>query len=165
MARKPVVAIVGSGEEGGRSIGLAREMGRLIAEKGWVLVTGGRDAGVMKAANRGAKEVAGSVTVGILPFARSTVCPDVDIPIYADTGQARNNIIVLTADAVIACGVEGPGTASEIALALKNGKQVILLAADRVSAEFFTQLGGSRVALADTPAAALAAAVLAIGAT
>lgn len=155
-----MVAIVGSGEDGSQSMELAREMGKLIAQQGWILVTGGRNAGVMKAANAGAKEVEGSLTIGILPFARSTVCPDVDIPICTEMGQARNNVIVLTAEVVIACGVEGPGTASEVALALKNGKPVVLLDPDPAAAEFFTQIGGSRVTVADSPAAALAAARL-----
>jgi len=50
----------------------------------------------------------------------------VDIPIVTDMGSARNNINVLSSDVIIACGM-GPGTASEIALAVKNGRKVILL--------------------------------------
>ena len=50
-------------------------------------------------------------------------------------------INVLTSDVVIACGVEGPGTVSEVALALKAEKPVILLGASAAARELF---GGMR---------------------
>lgn len=104
----------------------AFELGRQIALQGWVLVTGGRSAGIMDAASRGANE-AGGLTVGILPGAdRRQMSEFVDIPILTGMGSARNNINILTADVVVACGT-GAGTMSEIMLALKAGKQIILL--------------------------------------
>src|SRR5688572_14613180 len=63
MVRRPVIAIIGSGKDLEPAVSNARELGRLIAENGWVLITGGRDAGVMRAANEGAKEVTPSVTI------------------------------------------------------------------------------------------------------
>src|SRR5215213_3878227 len=129
MSRKPVIAIVGAGHDIALAVSNARELGRLIADRGWILITGGCDAGVMKAANEGAKEIEGSLTIGILPDSTSNVSPAVDIAIVTDIGQARNNVIVLSADFVIACGVDGAGTASEVSLAIKSGKPVILLAA------------------------------------
>jgi hypothetical protein len=58
---------------------------------------------------------------------------------------------VLTSDAVVACGVEGPGTASEVAHALIAGKPVILLAADEPVLTFFRRLrGGDRILEADS---------------
>ncbi|HEY2847727.1 MAG TPA: hypothetical protein VGI80_07905, partial [Pyrinomonadaceae bacterium] len=123
----------------------ARELGRLVGENGWVLISGGRDAGVMKAANVGAKQAKESLTIGILPDGTTEVSPDVDVAIVTDMGEARNNIIVLSADVVIACGVDNPGTASEVALAIKGGKPVILLGADEAASDFFRGVGGDRV--------------------
>jgi len=57
MARRPVIAIIGSGDDLETAVSIARELGKRIAENGWVVITGGRNAGVMKAANEGAKEI------------------------------------------------------------------------------------------------------------
>jgi uncharacterized protein (TIGR00725 family) len=146
---------VGTGREAEAAVANARELGRWIAENGWVLMTGGRDDGVMKAANEGAKEVEGSLTIGILPNREAEVSHAVDVAIITDTGEARNNIIVLSADVVIACGVEDPGTASEVALAIKNGKPVILLGANETARLFFTGVGGEKIHLAESPAEAV----------
>lgn len=135
----------GAGREIEPAVSNARELGRLIAENGWVLITGGRNAGVMQAANEGAKSAKVSLTIGILPNGNVEVSPDVDVAIVTDTGEARNNIIVLSADVVIACGVDGAGTASEVALAIKNGKHVILLEANADASAFFTNIGGQQI--------------------
>lgn len=109
-----------------KDIECAFEIGKGIAEQGWVLLTGGRNVGVMDAASKGAKE-AGGLTIGILPGAnRSSMSDFVDIPIVTDMGSARNNINVLSCDFVIACG-SGLGTASEIMLALKANKLVLFI--------------------------------------
>ena len=150
MSRRPVIAIVGSGETDETDMSNARELGRLVAERGCVLITGGRDAGVMKAANEGAKLAKESLTIGILPDGDTKVSPFVDIAIVTETGEARNNIIVLSADVVIACGVDDPGTVSEVALALKAGKPVILLNSDAAAVEFFRSLGGDGIHVADS---------------
>jgi uncharacterized protein (TIGR00725 family) len=146
---------MGQGEGADLSDRLHAELlGELIARERWVLLTGGREAGVMGAANRGAKRVPGSLTVGILPGPEAEASPDVDVVIVTDMGQARNNINVLSSDVVIACGRPGPGTASEIALALKAGKPVVLLAAEETEYAFFRELGP--ITRADTPAEAIA---------
>lgn len=104
----------------------AAEVGRLLAEKGFVVLTGGL-GGVMAAASKGAKE-AGGATVGILPGTEMTTPanPYVDVAIYTGMGEARNVINVKSCKAAIAIGGEY-GTLSEIALALKGGCPVILL--------------------------------------
>lgn len=145
MQRKPVIAIVGSGRETEPAISHASELGRLVADKDWVLITGGRDAGVMKAASEGAKQ-AGGLTIGILPDRKTQVAAAVGVAIMTDMGEARNNIIVLSADVVVACGVDDPGTASEVALAIKADKPVILLSAAPEAVEFFRVIGEVRVA-------------------
>ena len=101
----------------------AAEVGRLLAERGAVLVCGGR-GGAMEAACRGAKEADG-LTVGILPGSdRSEANPFVDVVLPTGLGEARNALVVGAADVVIAVG-GGYGTLSEVALALKAGKRVI----------------------------------------
>lgn len=119
----------------------AHELGRLIAERGWVLLTGGRPLGVMAAACAGAKQVPGSLTLGILPDSSGGESPDLDVAVFTGMGDARNEINVLTSDVVVACGVEGPGTTSEVALALKAGKPVILVGASSEAGAFFRTLG------------------------
>ena len=46
-----------------------------------VLLTGGRDVGVMHAANQGAKKVPTSLTVGVLPTTRDRISKYVDVAI------------------------------------------------------------------------------------
>jgi hypothetical protein len=106
---------------------LAQNTGREIARAGATLLCGGR-GGVMAAAAAGA-DAEGGQTVGILPGACSAETlpnPHLQVEIYTGMGQARNQILVLSADAVIAIG-GGWGTLSEIALALKQARPVVLL--------------------------------------
>lgn len=128
----------------------AFELGKRIAERGWVVLSGGRNEGVMAQVNEGAKSAQG-LTVGIIAGGDDRgICAAVDIPIITNMGSARNNINVLSSMVVIACGM-GPGTASEIALALKAGKPVILLTESQTSKNFFQELGGNKVYLATSP--------------
>lgn len=150
--RQSVIGVMGAGEPGAASLAAARELGRLLAERGWVVLTGGRPEGVMAAASAGAKQVAGSLTLGILPSAAGGEGPDVDVAVFTGMGEARNAINVLTSDVVVACGVEGPGTTSEVALALKAGKPVILLGAESGACDLFARMRGNALLLeAATP--------------
>jgi uncharacterized protein (TIGR00725 family) len=141
--RRPIIGIMGASEPDPNSLAAARELGALVAERGWIVLTGGRPVGVMAAACAGAKEIPGGMTLGILPGAEGGAGPDVDVAVFTGVGEARNVINVLTSDVVVACGVEGPGTASEVALALKAGKPVILLGASESAREFFGGLPSS----------------------
>ena len=124
--RKPVIGVMGGGQVDDRVRELARELGARIAERGWILLNGGRNAGVMAASARGAKEAGGTV-IGVLPDSHDQqASPDLDVAIVTGLGDARNVINVLSSDVVIACP-GGAGTLSEVALALKSGKSVILL--------------------------------------
>jgi Predicted Rossmann fold nucleotide-binding protein len=67
------------------------------------------------------------------------------VGIVTGMDNARNNINILSSDVVIACGYGGSGTASEIALALKSGKPVILLNERRECIDFFRAIGGKLV--------------------
>ena len=118
-----IVGVVGAGTAGQDILGMAEEVGGLIAEHGFTLICGGM-GGVMEASAKGAKD-AGGTTIGILPQPdRHTANAYIDIPIATSFGEGRNIIIVRTADLLIAVGGEY-GTLSEIAFALKMGKTVI----------------------------------------
>ena len=149
--RKTIIGVIGPGEDAGiDEIEAAFELGKLIALEGWVLLSGGRASGVMDAVNKGAK-AANGLTVGILPTGdTASMSTAVDIPIITDMGQARNNINVLSSKIVIACGL-GAGTASEIALAIKARKKVVLLFGNQEGRAFFKSLGKDSVYLVDTP--------------
>lgn len=100
--------------------------GALIAREGWVLLCGGCPWGVMEASARSAREQ-GGLTVGILPGCTAAEASAyIDIPILTNMGNARNCINVLSSNVVVALPGQA-GTISEIALALKNGRRVILL--------------------------------------
>ena len=117
------VAIVGDGRCSAAVAALAEAVGRELAQRGAVLVCGGL-GGVMEAACRGAK-AAGGLTVGILPgTSRQDANRYVDIPIVTGMGEARNVLVVQSAQAVIAIHGEY-GTLSEIAHALKLGIPVV----------------------------------------
>ena len=116
------VAIIGGHQCSPQEADWAETVGRALAERGAVLVCGGR-GGVMEAACRGAQQ-AGGVTIGILPGAEASEAnPHVTIPIVTGMGEARNAIIIRTAQAVIAIG-GGYGTLSEIGFALRQGLPV-----------------------------------------
>jgi uncharacterized protein (TIGR00725 family) len=120
------VAVVGASDAAPAALAEAEDVGRLLAERGAVVVCGGL-GGVMAAACRGAK-VGGGTTVGILPGDdRAEANAWVDVAVATGMGEARNALVVRTADAVIAVA-GGYGTLSEIALALRLGRPVAALA-------------------------------------
>jgi uncharacterized protein (TIGR00725 family) len=154
MSPRVLVGVIGPADASLEEKENAIAIGREIAERGWVLLSGGRDAGVMAAANSGARR-SGGLTVGILPDERGDVSPDVEIVIRTGLGSARNNIIALSADVLIACGA-GAGTTSEIALGIKAGRPVVLLGVEDIVFDYFRRLGGELVRRAETAADATA---------
>jgi len=121
-----IISVIGGDGAPPEATRTAEAVGRELAKRGCVLVCGGR-GGVMEAACRGAR-AAGGHTIGILPtMDRSGMNPYVEFPIVTGLGYARNAVVVLTGDAVIA--IDGSyGTLSEIAHALAYRKPVVLLA-------------------------------------
>ncbi|MCL4474335.1 MAG: TIGR00725 family protein [Actinobacteria bacterium] len=119
------ISVIGAGESGVATDAAAEEVGRLIATAGAVLVCGGL-GGVMEAACRGARAGKG-VTIGILPgLDRGAGNPYLDYSICTGIGHARNLAVAASGDAVIAIGGSF-GTLSEIGLAAKSGRRVVLL--------------------------------------
>ena len=118
-----IVAVIGVSKATPLESERAETAGRLLAERGAIVVTGGL-GGVMEAASRGAAGAGGTV-VGILPTDDpGDANAHVGIPIATGLGDARNAVIANAADAFIAIG-RGLGTLSEIAFALKRGKPVV----------------------------------------
>jgi hypothetical protein len=148
------VAVIGAGQCTAAEAALAEEVGRLLTEAGAVVLTGGR-GGVMAAASRGAAQ-AGGLVVGILPGEDAAQANSwVALPIVTGMGEARNAILMRTAQVVIAVGGEY-GTLSEIAFALKFGRPVIGLHTWRASGPNQTALPIQSVAsAAEAVAAAL----------
>jgi hypothetical protein len=118
-----VIAVIGAADCDDGVMALAEAVGREVARRDALLVCGGR-GGVMEGACRGA-HAAGGMTVGILPGTdREEANPYVDVPVVTGLGEARNAIVVRSADAVVAVS-GGYGTLSEIGLALKMGRPVV----------------------------------------
>jgi len=123
IEQKRFIAVIGGSDCTPEEARLAEEVGREIARSGAVLVCGGL-GGVMAAAGKGAS-AEGGLTIGILPGdSRQAANPYVHIPIVTNLGEARNVIIVKSAEAVIAVG-GGYGTLSEIGHALRNDTPVV----------------------------------------
>ena len=112
------VAVIGSGAE---HEGRAEEVGRLLAERGCTVVTGGLGE-VMAAAARGAKS-AGGTTIGILPGERRDEANEwIDHAVVTGIGHARNLAVAASGDAVIAVGGSW-GTLAEIGFATRPGRR------------------------------------------
>jgi uncharacterized protein (TIGR00725 family) len=122
--RYRVLAVLGPAAASPELEEVAERVGSCAARAGWAVLTGG-GPGVMAAASRGAA-AEGGLTVGVLPVAART--PDYPNPwvrlvLFTGAGSARNAFNVLSAELCVAIG-GGPGTLSEIALALKAGREL-----------------------------------------
>jgi len=126
MKKSIIIGIMGGGKATRKDEKAAYRLGSMIAKEGWILLNGGKNVGIMEASAKGAFDH-GGLTVGILPDDNcDRVSEYIKIPIITGMGNARNCINVLSSNIVVACP-GGLGTLSEIALALKSGKTVILL--------------------------------------
>jgi uncharacterized protein (TIGR00725 family) len=152
--RRTTVGVMGGCVVDGKTEAAAREMGRLIAEHGWVLISGGRPNGVMQASVTGAHE-AGGMTVGVLYEDDIDVAAEgLDIIIPTGMGAGRNVINILSSDVVVACRGTG-GTLSEIALALRFDRPVVLLDFDPGEAFLNASAPEPEWSLAATPSEAV----------
>jgi len=127
MTRRRLIAVIGAGRASAALRKLAFEVGREIASRGADLVCGGL-GGVMEAAAAGARSVGGH-TIGILPsYDRESANSNIEVAIPTGMGEARNAIVVASAEAVVALPGEA-GTLLEIGLALKLGRPVAAIGA------------------------------------
>lgn len=128
VRRKPIIiGIMGSHLDNSPALDDAYALGRAVAQRGHVLLTGG-GRGVMKAASQGAYH-GGGLVMAVLPSEKNLPLngyPNefVDIPIYTGMYDARNIINAKTPYLIVALSGSA-GTLSEIAIALKSGTAVI----------------------------------------
>jgi uncharacterized protein (TIGR00725 family) len=143
------ISVIGAGDATRRQLELAEELGSLLAAAGATVVTGGL-GGVMDAASRGARAAGGQV-IAVLPGTDpAAATPHATAVVATGVGHGRNLAVAASGDAAVAIG-SGWGTLSEIALARKLGRTVVVLDG--------RELDG--VERAATPAAAVAAALAA----
>jgi uncharacterized protein (TIGR00725 family) len=143
-ARPYRVAVIGAGVASDGLERAAYDVGHALAQGGAVVITGGL-GGVMAAAARGCRE-GGGTSVGLLPGGEPGEGNDwIDLPLATGMGEGRNVLVVRAAESVVAVGGEW-GTLSEIALARKIGRPVILLGEPPVA--------GMALPIAESPAAA-----------
>ena len=118
-----MISVVGGDTAADEVLAQAEALGRELARRGCTVVCGGR-GGVMEAVCRGARAEGGH-TIGILPgTSRGDMNPYVEFPILTGMGYARNVIVALSGEAVIAVG-GSHGTLSEIAHALQHSVPVV----------------------------------------
>jgi uncharacterized protein (TIGR00725 family) len=152
-----MISVIGAEACGPEALDIAEKVGREVAQRGATLVCGGR-GGVMEAACRGARDVGGH-TIGIMPGRGSEDSPPnpyVEFSIFTGLGFARNVIVALSGDAVIA--IDGSyGTLSEIAYALINDVPVVGIDTWDFNYHGFT--GQERIVRITDPAQAVAKAI------
>ncbi|HEX5369381.1 MAG TPA: TIGR00725 family protein [Dehalococcoidia bacterium] len=118
-----IIGVIGGAQTTPEMLAQADSVGRELAHRGCVLICGGL-GGVMEAACRGAQQ-AGGTTIGVLPGDdRHEANAYVTLPIVTGIGRARNVIVALTSEALIAVD-GGYGTLSELGFALQFGRPVV----------------------------------------
>lgn len=126
MKRKLQVGVMGPGRSASEAEKeMAFKLGKLIAQKGWTLISGGRNYGVMGAVNRGYHKGNGSLAIGISPeIGDSLMSSYLDAVISTGMGSGRNIINALSCDVMISIGdLSCAGTLSEVALKLNEFKK------------------------------------------
>ena len=168
MTRKLVITVIGKSERNpsdpvpARALRAGEEVGKLLAERGAVVVTGGL-SGVMEAASRGAKRANGLV-IGMLPgFKKDDANKYVDVAITTGMGWMRNTLVVRAADAVIMIS-GGIGTLNELTVAYEDKPTVVLEGtggwSDRIreiayQGKHLDEAGINEIRFAKTPAEAV----------
>ena len=153
--RRTQILVIGHNDNGctPHHIDVSYKIGRLIAERGAVLVTGGM-GGVMRAASRGAHDV-GGLSVGIIPHRDPTMANEFcDIVIPTGIGLMRDFVNIHAADGVIIVG-GGAGTLSEMCAAYMHDKPMVAVRdtggmADRFAGEYIDHRQSGIVRTADT---------------
>jgi uncharacterized protein (TIGR00725 family) len=125
MSRAVQIAVIGPSAATEAELAAAREVGAALAAAGAVVLCGGM-GGVMAAVASGASE-AGGLAVGILPGEdRAGAAAGLGVAVLTGVGEARNVILVRSADAMIAVGCSW-GTLSEVAIAMGRGTPVVMI--------------------------------------
>jgi uncharacterized protein (TIGR00725 family) len=117
------ISVIGTSQIDSESEKKVRKLGNLLAENNFAIASGGL-SGVMEAVSKGVKEK-GGLTIGIIPFKEKSAANEyIDIVIPVPFSQARNVVVVLSGDVVVAVGGKA-GTLSEMCFAWIYGKPLI----------------------------------------
>lgn len=144
---KKVIGIMGATKATEEDLKNAYEIGKYCATKGYIALTGGLKYGVMNEALKGAKENNG-LTIGIMPTDNEDEYSEyIDIPVITAMKAGRNYIEILTSDIIVACGMSA-GTSSEISLAIKPGKKIILVNTYDEANIFYKKLAPNQIFIA-----------------
>lgn len=129
------IAVIGGSVVEESTYERAVRVGRCLGDRGHTLVCGGL-TGVMEAACRGGAET-GAETIGILPGEEVDAANEwVNTPVATGLGNARNVLVVLNGEAVVA--IDGAaGTLSEIGHALDFGRPVAGLGTHEIELDGF----------------------------
>jgi hypothetical protein len=116
MEKPKIITVFGSSrpEEGHADYAEAQELGRVLAESGFAVCSGGY-GGVMEAVSRGAREAGGRVFAVTSSFFRAKTNRWVDEETRVDTWQERLFELVRLGDGYVACK-GGTGTLVELAV-------------------------------------------------
>ena len=140
LSSRLVIAICGGADISPAIYKSVVELGGILADAGYIVACGGL-LGTMEAIAKGAKEH-GGFTLGFIPsYNKNDANSYIDLVIPTGMGEARNTLLVATADAIIAIA-GGAGTLSEIALGWKMKKPIIAL---NSSGGWSARLGGTRI--------------------
>ena len=131
MTQLRTISVIGGSRVSTRNYQLSIALGKEIAKRNFVLITGGR-TGVMEAVSKGCLE-AGGLSIGILPGEfKHEANKFINVAIPTGLGDARNIIVVRAGDGIIAVASEGGfGTLSELAFARLLNKPLVILRGDR----------------------------------
>ncbi len=148
---KKIIGVMGPGQKEATEsdLQIAYEIGKLVAEKDAVLLTGGM-SGVMEVSARGAQET-GGITVGIGPTRdKSEMNPFMDIALLTGMGGGRNFMNVLSSDILIFVSVASPGTLSELAFAIQLEKPTLVIDASEALKKYISEFKDLTVVFVDT---------------
>ena len=127
LREKPVIGIIGAGKCSKKMKEQAYLAGKTVTKMGGIVVCGGL-GGIMEGAAQGAREN-GGIAIGIVPGEDKKEANEfVDVVIPSGFGEARNILVVRTADAIIAFPGKY-GTLTEMAFALQAGKPLVSISA------------------------------------
>lgn len=142
-----IIGIMGATKATKEDLKNAYEIGKYCAKKGYATLTGGLKYGVMEEGLRGAKENNG-LTIGIMPTDnKDEFSKYADIPVVTTMKAGRSYIEILTSDIIVACGVSA-GTSSEISLAIKPNKKIILVNGYEEANVFYKKLAANQIFIA-----------------
>jgi uncharacterized protein (TIGR00725 family) len=158
------VGVMGSGDECHES--LAGGVGQLLADFEVNLLTGG-GSGVMEAVSRAFIRArrGGGICIGIIPCNEGDPCTPksgypnqfVELPIYThlpysgvrgEDNLSRNHINVLSCEAIVALP-GGAGTASEVSLAVRYRKPIVVFSPDEALVAYFSDAAPRAATLDD----------------